>query len=67
MTAQEMVQQAFDRLATRSGFETRQNQVHLSLLLSDLIEQGATAPLFRSAQHPYTLALLNAVPGTEHY
>ncbi|MEI8281665.1 MAG: hypothetical protein WCG75_04605, partial [Armatimonadota bacterium] len=42
MTAQELVQQAFDRLATRSGFETRQNQVHLSLLLSDLIEQGAT-------------------------
>lgn len=32
-----------------------------------VIEQGATAPLFRSAQHPYTLALLNAVPGTEHY
>ncbi len=42
MTAQELVQQAFDRLATRSGFETRQNQVQLSLLLCDLIEQGAT-------------------------
>lgn len=42
MTAQELVQQAFDRLAQRSGFETRENQVQLSLLLSDLIEQGAT-------------------------
>ena len=42
MTAQDLVQQAFDRLATRSGFETRQNQVQLSLLLCDLIEQGAT-------------------------
>ena len=42
MTAQELVQQAFDRLAQRSGFETRQHQVQLSLLLSDLIEQGAT-------------------------
>jgi len=42
MTAQELVQQAFDRLAQRSGFETRENQVQLSLLLSDLIEQGST-------------------------
>ena len=42
MTAQELVQQAFDRLATRSGYETRQNQVQLALLLCDLIEQGAT-------------------------
>jgi ATP-dependent DNA helicase DinG len=42
MTAQELVQQAFDRLAQRSGFETRTDQVQLSLLLSDLIEQGST-------------------------
>lgn len=42
MTAQELVQQAFDRLAQRSGFETRQNQVQLSMLLCDLIEQGST-------------------------
>jgi peptide/nickel transport system ATP-binding protein len=31
-----------------------------------VIEQGATEPLFRGAQHPYTLALLDAVPGTDH-
>jgi ATP-dependent DNA helicase DinG len=42
MTASELVQQAFDRLAQRSGYETRQDQVQLSMLLSDLIEQGAT-------------------------
>lgn len=42
MTAQELVQLAFDRLAQRSGFETRQDQVQLSMLLCDLIEQGAT-------------------------
>jgi ATP-dependent DNA helicase DinG len=42
MTAQELVQQAFDRLSTRSGYQTRDNQVQLSLLLCDLIEQGAT-------------------------
>lgn len=42
MTAQELVQQAFERLSQRSGFETRENQVQLSLLLSDLIEQGST-------------------------
>jgi ATP-dependent DNA helicase DinG len=42
MTAQELVQQAFDRLAQRSGYEKRQDQVQLSLLLSDLIEQGST-------------------------
>jgi ATP-dependent DNA helicase DinG len=42
MTAQELVQQAFDRLAQRSGYDTRQDQVQLSLLLCDLIEQGST-------------------------
>ncbi len=42
MTAQELVQLAFERLAQRSGFETRHDQVQLSLLLSDLIEQGST-------------------------
>jgi peptide/nickel transport system ATP-binding protein len=30
-----------------------------------VIEQGPAEQLFRAAQHPYTLALLNAVPGTE--
>lgn len=42
MTAQELVQQAFERLAQRSGFDTRTNQVQLSLLLSDMIEQDST-------------------------
>ncbi len=31
-----------------------------------VIEQGATEELFLNARHPYTLALLNAVPGTDH-
>lgn len=39
MTAQELVQQAYEKLALRSGFDTRENQVQLSLLLADLIEQ----------------------------
>ncbi|HLO98396.1 MAG TPA: ATP-dependent DNA helicase [Fimbriimonas sp.] len=39
MTAQELVKQAYEKLAQRSGFETRENQVQLSLLLTDLIEQ----------------------------
>jgi peptide/nickel transport system ATP-binding protein len=32
-----------------------------------VIEQGEPQQLFRSAQHPYTLALLAAVPGTDSY
>jgi peptide/nickel transport system ATP-binding protein len=31
----------------------------------DVIEKGPTAELFRFAKHPYTLALLDAVPGTD--
>lgn len=30
-----------------------------------VVEQGATEQLFKNAQHPYTLALLDAVPGSE--
>lgn len=42
MTAAELVQLAFDRLAKRSGYDTRGDQVQLAMLLSDLIEQGQT-------------------------
>jgi peptide/nickel transport system ATP-binding protein len=31
----------------------------------EVIEKGPTAELFRFAKHPYTLALLDAVPGTD--
>jgi ATP-dependent DNA helicase DinG len=37
MTAQELVQEAFNRLATRSGYDNRSDQVQLALTLSDLI------------------------------
>ena len=42
MSAAELVHLAFERLAKRSGFSTRPDQVQLSLLLSDLIENGQT-------------------------
>ncbi len=32
-----------------------------------VVEQGATEQLFKNAQHPYTLALLDAVPGSEFW
>lgn len=41
MLASELVQRAFDRLAERNGYDTRQDQVQLALLLSDLIEGGS--------------------------
>jgi ATP-dependent DNA helicase DinG len=37
-----LVDNAFERLANRSGFASRPAQVHLARLISDLIESGAT-------------------------
>ncbi len=42
MSAADRIQEAFDRLNRQNGFESRPHQIQLALLISDMIESGAT-------------------------